>query len=152
MTAAHKETWFVIADGMRAKILRQTGADQFAPATDHDFYDADVHGHSRDLKSSAPGRAFDTGSGAHHSMEPRHDPHKLEKERFGRHVAAAIDEAAARGAFNRLILVAPPRALGILRDALGHQARACVVAEIAKDLVRTPLGELAGHFRDVPLK
>lgn len=150
MAKSPKETWYVIADGMRARILKRTGPGPFLPATDHDFYDAEVHGHARDLKSAAPGRAFDTGSGARHAMEPHHDPHELEKQRFGRHVADAVNEAASRGEFSRLVLVAPPKTLGVLRSALGHQAQACVVGEVPKDLVRTPVAKLADHFRDLP--
>ena len=144
-----KNTWVVVADGMRARILRREAAGHFAPATDQDFYDADAHGHSRDLKSAAPGRAFDTGSGAHHAMQPRHDPHALEKERFVQHIASVVNDAAARSAFDRLILVAPPRVLGVLRAALDERARARILGEVHKDLVRAPLDQLAAHIKDI---
>jgi len=150
MTDKHKETWVLIADGMRARILKWDGGDRLAPAMEHEFYDPQVHGYSRDLKSDAPGRAFDPGSGARHAMEPRHDPHELEKERFGRSIAAVIDAAAARKAFDRLILVAPPKALGVLRSALGQAARSRVSGEIHKDLIHTPAHQLADHLRDLP--
>jgi len=149
MAAARKITWVVVADGMRARILKWEGASHFVPAVKDELYSASVHGFSRDLKSDAPGRAFDTGSGARHAMQPRHDPHELEKERFDRHVAAVVNDAAARKAFDRLVLVAPPKALGVLRDALGEPARKCVIGEVHKDLVRTPPDQLADHLREV---
>jgi protein required for attachment to host cells len=149
MTTTRKTTWVVIADGMRARILKWEGADRFTPAIKDELYDASVHGFARDLKSDAPGRAFDTGSGARHAMQPRHDPHEMAKERFDRHVAAVVNDAAARKAFDRLVLAAPPKALGVLRDALGEPARKCVVGEVHKDLIRTPLDQLADHLRGV---
>jgi protein required for attachment to host cells len=51
--------------------------------------------------------------------------------------------------FDRLVLVAPPKALGNLREALDEKAKALVHGELAKDLVRVsprdlevPLGEV----------
>lgn len=149
MTAAHRKTWVVIADGMRARILQWEGDDRFTPATKEELYDASVHGFARDLKSDAPGRAFDTGSGARHAMQPRHDPHEMEKERFERHVAEIVNEAAARKAFDRLVIAAPPKALGHLREALAAPARKCLIGELHKDLVKTPADQLASHFRDI---
>ena len=58
MTAARKETWVLIADGMRARILKWEGGDRFSQALGQDLYDPAVHGFARDLKSDAPGRAF----------------------------------------------------------------------------------------------
>jgi len=147
----HKKetTWVVIADGMRARILRWEGGTAFADAIDRDLSNPEVHGFARDLKSDAPGRGFVPGSEARHGMEPPTDPHALEKERFGRQVAAVLDEAAGRKAFDRLVLVAPPKALGTLRGALAERVRRCVAAELPKDLVKTPQHELAGHLKDV---
>ena len=148
MAGKSDETWVVIADGMHARILRWLGGEAFVPALGQELYDAAAHGFSRDLKSDHPGRAIDPGSGAHHAIEPRHDPHDYEKEKFGRHVAEIINQAAGRKAFDRLILVAPPKALGVLRGALDSHAAKRVVAELHKDLVRTPNGQLASHMRE----
>jgi protein required for attachment to host cells len=79
-------------------------------------------------------------------MEPRHDPHELEKESFGRYVASVVNAAAGRKAFDQLVLVAPPRALGVLRAALDEHARGRLVGEVAKDLVRMPLDKLVEHL------
>jgi protein required for attachment to host cells len=146
MTDNRKQVWVLIADGMRARVLKWNGGSDFAPALDREFYDADVHGHARDLKSDAPGRTFATASIARHALEPKHDPHELEKEKFGRSVAAVIDAAAARGAFDRLILVAPPKTLGVLRSSLGQAARLRVAGEVHKDLIHTPIHQLAEHL------
>lgn len=152
MTDKSKEIWVLIADGMRARILKWDGREHFAPAMDHEFYDPQVHGYSRDLKSDAPGRAFDSMSSTRHALQPRHDPHELEKERFSRSVAAVVDEAAQRKAFEQLILVAPPKTLGALRTALGPAALSRVKGEIHKDLIHTPPHQLADHLRDVARK
>lgn len=145
-----KPTWIVIADGMHARILRQDAPGAaLVPALDQEMVDPAVHGFARDLKSDQPGRAFDTGSGARHAMEPRHDPHVLEKAQFARRVAALVNEAAGRNAFAKLVLVAPPKTLGELRQDLDTQARQRVTGELARDLVRMPLKELRDHLKDL---
>jgi protein required for attachment to host cells len=145
-----KKTWIVLADGMHARILRQDkrGAP-LAPALDHELIDPAVHGFSRDLKSDAPGRAFDSGSAGRHALEPRVDPKTHEKLLFARRVAALINDAASRRTFDQLVLVAPPKTLGELRTQLGDLAKKMIVGEIDRDLVKTPAADLPRHLEDV---
>jgi protein required for attachment to host cells len=145
-----KTTWIVIADGMHARILRQDKpGGPLAAALDRELYEPASHGFSRDLKSDAPGRAFDPGSGARHSMEPRTDPKTHEKQTFARRVADLINDAASRGTFDQLVLVAPPRTLGELRTQLDDSARKLVIGEVHHDLVKTPIHELPQHLSEV---
>jgi protein required for attachment to host cells len=135
---------------MHARMLRQEApGGSLVPAHVPEMFDPAVHGFSRDLKSDHPGRAFDTGSGARHAMEPRHDPHRYEKEHFARQVAQVINDAARRKEFQRLVLVAPPKTLGDLRAELDDHARRLVVGEVPHDLIRTPLPELRHHLASV---
>jgi len=43
-------------------------------------------------------------------------------------------------------VVAPPRALGVLRQAYSHKLRAALRAEIDKDLVKLPLYQIEKHL------
>ena len=147
-----KKTWIVIADGMHARILRQDrrGAP-LAPALDQELYEPAAQGFSRDLRSDAPGRGFNSGSGARHAMEPRTDPKAHEKHLFARRVAELINDAAMRKTFDQLVLVAPPKTLGELRTQLAEKARKLVIGEIDRDLVKTPVPDLPGHLSEVLL-
>lgn len=150
MPAMSHATWIVIADGMHARILRQDApGGNLVPALAEEIIDPAVHGFARDLKSDHPGRAFDTGSGARHAMEPRHDPHVQQKQHFAKRVAELINAAAGRNEFAKLILVAPPKTLGELRADLNEHARKRVTGELDRDLVRTPMTELQRHLKDV---
>ena len=82
-------------------------------------------------------------------MEPRVDWHEYEKHLFAVSMAKVLDEAAERGAFDRLVLVAPPKTLGALRAALKPRTRKMVIAEVGKDLTHVPVQGLTGHLRDV---
>jgi protein required for attachment to host cells len=43
---------------------------------------------------------------------------------------------------DKLVLVAPPKALGILRQHLAQATRSVVIGEVAKDLVKFPNPEI----------
>ena len=59
-------------------------------------------------------------------MAPRVDWHRFAKEQFARDVAAALEAAALKKLYEELVIVAPPQALGDLRQALGRHAKALV--------------------------
>jgi protein required for attachment to host cells len=45
-----------------------------------------------------------------------------------------------------LIVVAPPRTLAELRDAFHSDVKACILAEINKDLTKHPIAEIEKRF------
>ncbi len=140
-------TWFVIADGMHARVFKQAAArGAIVPVLDHELIEPRAQGFSRELGDDRPGRAFDPGSGARHAMEPRSDPHTRIKEAFARRVAELVNQAAGRGELERLVLVAPPRTLGELRIELTALVRRRIIAESAKDLMKIPHAELGAHL------
>jgi protein required for attachment to host cells len=55
--------------------------------------------------------------------------------RFARQIAAELSSAKRDGAFDRLVLVAGPAFIGLLRSALPEAVRMTLVAEVRKDLV-----------------
>lgn len=140
-------TWIVIADGKHARIYeRSVPRAKLVPVLEQDLLAEDPHGFARELGSDRPGRAFDPGTGTPHAMEPHSDPHERSKVAFARRVAALLDEAIAKKRFTHLVLIAPPRTLGVLREELGAAARACIIASAGKDLIKTPIAELPAHI------
>ena len=45
-----------------------------------------------------------------------------------------------------LVVVAPPRTLAELRDAFHADVKACIIAEINKDLTKHPVFEIEKHL------
>jgi protein required for attachment to host cells len=143
-------TWFLIADGTRARIAYNDGPGRgIKPVFDEEFRGQNLA--DRDIVSDRPGRTFDSGGEGRHAKEPPSDPRELEKRNFARGLARRLDEAAHRGDFDRLVLVAPPKVLGNLRALLSAKARAKVTQEIHKDLTQIPLREVQGHLGDLPI-
>jgi protein required for attachment to host cells len=136
-------TWIVVADHQRARVYEGAAPD-VRPVAGMEFA---THLHaSRDIVSDKPGRGFAGRSGPQYGVEPKTDPHRDEARHFIAGIVARLDEAHGRGAFDRLVLVAPPRALGEFRKALPDAVRAKVTAEIAEDLTKEPTASLARHL------
>jgi protein required for attachment to host cells len=98
-----------------------------------------------DLGTDEPGRSFSSvGSGR--SAVEQTDWHRQEEERFLQKLVSQLDHSVKVGEVKSLVIVAPPRALGVLRQAYSHILRAAVHAEIDKDLVRLPVHEIEKHL------
>ncbi len=138
--------WIVIADGEHARFVQPDADNVLRTASSLDSSSA--HLRSREIGADRPGRSFESGGGAHHAVGERHDLHAMEKERFVRLVGDQINAAAARNEFDELLLVAPPRALAELREALDAAAQPRLVGTLEKDLVKTPDHELWPHVRE----
>jgi protein required for attachment to host cells len=100
--------------------------------------------HDRDLETDRAGRGFNSGAPGRHAMDGERSTKRHGMEQFAKEIARAIDDARARNEFERLVIVAGPKMLGWLRNALSEPTRSVVAAEIAKDLVH----EDAQHIRD----
>jgi protein required for attachment to host cells len=90
----------------------------------------------QDLETDRPGRRFGGTHGNRHAVDGERSTQRHETEQFARTVARTLDNARARNEFDRLVLIAAPRMLGMLRDALPDTCRDVVAAEIPKDFVR----------------
>ena len=134
-------TWVVVADGARARLFTNDGPGKgLTPIPNGDI--AGDRTATRDINADRPGRTFDRSGESRHAKEPQSDPHRNVKRDFAHRVAARLDDGHKRHAFDRLVLVAPPQALGDLRACLDNGVRAKVSAELNKDLTHLKDHEL----------
>jgi protein required for attachment to host cells len=61
-------------------------------------------------------------------------------------VAAAMERLIRASKVKELIVVAPPRTLADLRLAFHPDVKACILAEINKDLTKHPVSEIEKHL------
>lgn len=116
--------------------------------------DPDAHLHDRDLSSDRPGRVFDRaptlggrrGAVAHHATGGERNPRKVEAMRFARRIADALELERREDRYDRLVIMAPPAFLGLLREELAPAVQAVTSAEIGKDLVHEPLDVLIAYL------
>jgi protein required for attachment to host cells len=129
-----KNTWILVADSTRARLLQKT-----EPSGYQDIGGVDFIGDSRrsiEINSDRPGRSFDSHGSGRHAMEPSTDPQELEKRRFAERLGAHLDDQCALKAFDQLVVIASPHMLGDLRDVFSDQVKERVVEEIDKDITK----------------
>jgi len=140
--------WIVIADGAKARILENDGPGKGLNARPVDELRHALPP-SRDIDADRPGRTHDRMGPGRHAMEPPTDAHREEKRRFADEIARHLNDAAQAGSYDRLVLVAAPKTLGDLRQALSKEAAAKLDGELAKDLTKIPDHDLPGHLGEV---
>lgn len=139
-------TWVVVADGHRARVLKNEKGVALESALDVDFTAPNPLDH--EIGPDRPGRTKDSTPNVRHALEPRVDHHRQRKAAFAHDLAHVIDEAAEQNRFARLILVAPPQALGDLRQHLGPHARERVRGELPLDLTHETVPDIQGRLAE----
>ncbi len=142
-----RQTWIVIADGARARILKRVGRGK-PLALVEEMSSADSRRPTREQGTGKPGRGFSPASGRHEFSDPV-DWHEAAKAEFLKQLAGRVLEWSRQDAFDEIILVAPPKALGELRSQLGGRLGKRLKGELNKDLTRLPVHELGAHLKGV---
>ncbi|QFS82964.1 host attachment family protein [Roseivivax sp. THAF197b] len=139
-------TWVLIADGEKALFLRN---DVDAENPDLYVVRLEEQDNPSDMEQSAnrPGRMNDGGAGQRSALDDT-DWHELAKDRFAKDLSDILYKQAHKGAFDKIVLVAPPHVLGELRDDLHEEVSSKVVAEVDKTLTNHPLDKIETLLRD----
>lgn len=132
--------WVVIADGEKALFLRNEG-DAVHPNLEVFREMEQENPPDREQGTDKPGR-FDDGGPGHRSGVQETDWHQIGKERFAKDVAARLYKYAHAGKFDKLILVAPPKVLGDMRDQLHQEVNERVIGEIPKTLTNHSIDKI----------
>lgn len=146
MARIENGTWVLIADGEKALFLRN---DVDAENPDLNVVRLEEQDNPSDMEQSAnrPGRMNDGGAGQRSALDDT-DWHELAKDRFAKDLSDILYKQAHKGAFDKIVLVAPPHVLGELRDDLHEEVSSKVVAEVDKTLTNHPLDKIETLLRD----
>ena len=132
MSTGQGTTWVVVADARRARI-----------------FDVEDAGLPPVLRSTVPapppeGRPHPPQHGWTHGSDP-HPEH--EERRFVQVLVQALEHGMAENRFRNLVLVAPPKLLGLLRESLPRGLSERLRASTAKDWAHLADAELGQHVR-----
>lgn len=105
------------------------------------FSDVDVEFAER------PDRGHSPVTGVQFSHGARQSEDEQERSRFAAHVIDALAKEWAKGGYDRVVISAGPKMLGVLRDKMPAAVKAHVTAELHKDLVKVPGHELMDHLK-----
>jgi protein required for attachment to host cells len=130
----------LVGDGRKALFFRNKG-DALHPnlvverVLDRENPPTDEQG------TDQPGRTLGPPGPAKSAVEPT-DWHHLAEERFAKDIAAALYRRAHAGRFDKLVVVAPPKVLGVLRKEMHKEVTARITAELPKELTSHPVSEI----------
>ena len=130
----------LVADGRKMLFFRNKG-DRMAPNLEAEAVKVQENPYDRDQASDAPGRAFNS-VGSHRSAMQQTDFHEQEEARFAVEATELLKRRALANDFDKLIIVAPPTALGEMRKRYHKEVQSRLVGEIAKDLANHPVPEI----------
>lgn len=135
-------TWIVTADRAGARII-ESRHDGIAVLEDMSNEEGRLQ--DAELGTDRPGR-FEGGAKARHGANPTESLHEHIAKAFARNIAEKLRLGRAAGRFDRLMLAAEPRMLGMLREALDAHTAHLVTASVPKDLQHASLDEVAAKL------
>jgi protein required for attachment to host cells len=134
-------TWILLASGSGARIVANDGVGHGIGPVEGAVFTHDAKRDS-DVYADRQGRVHDRYGPGRHAAERRTDGRTQDREAFAAELAGYLAKAGERQAYDRLILIAEPSFLGLLRKAITGPAADRIVGEIAKDLGRAETDEL----------
>ena len=135
IASADKCFWIVVADESKALVYARDSKS--GPLRELFSMHNEVARRKRgDLVSDREGRSFDSGGLGRHAMtEEKSGPKRHAAEAFAKHIAKRIAKVLNQGTCRGFALIAAPRFLGELRDAIEAVTRTSPYLTIDKDVV-----------------
>jgi protein required for attachment to host cells len=104
-----------------------------------------------EIEADRPGRAFDRHGGGRHAHATEESPVDHIESAFVSRITERLEHGRTEGAFERLVLIAPAKMLGKIREAMPDPLRARVIGSVAKDLAHCDGEQVRSHLVEVAL-
>lgn len=128
-------TWILVADGGNARCLNFPQSSKEAVTIEGQVYASHAEP-TREIDADRAGRTFDSHGRGRHAIEQRVVAHNEQEHAFLANIVRQLDIAFEADAFDDLVVVAPPKPLGYLREIMPKRLRNRMRAEMQKDLVK----------------
>ena len=134
-------TWIVAADASRARILQVADRERLVEVDD--LLNPEGRLQDRELTTDANPRLHGPGG-----LSAREEPSAVEHtvEMFSKRIGNYLEKARTEHRYDRLVLVAPPKVLGMMRKELGKEVEKLVMDELDKDLSWFNAREIERYF------
>jgi len=132
--------WVVVCDGRKALILENHGDEKFPNLRARETHEQENPSTS-EQGADRPGRVHES-VGPGRSAVGQTDWHDQAETEFLKGLVERLEEAVRKKETEMLVVVAAPRALGVLRHEYGHGVKDALAGEIDKDMVNMPVYEI----------
>jgi protein required for attachment to host cells len=147
MLPHQRKIWVLVSDGARAKFYRYS-AHQLEPALDYELIMD--HRPSYEGARDKPGRGLKADHVSRHTFDPPTDWHEHQKEKMAMRLGELLEKESQKQTFDELIMIAPPKFMGLLRLHLSQAVQDKVTTHITKDLTHLNEKELKKHVFQRP--
>jgi len=137
-------TWVAVCDGRKALLLENKGSREYPKLETREHFEQ-TNPPTHLQGSAAPGRSVSSSDGRRSSVEET-DFHDQAERDFLHAFAKSLDQNIQTHGIRALILIAPARALGMIRPELSAATQRIIVAEFDRDYVKLPLYEIERHL------
>lgn len=134
--------WILVANRSGARLFENTGPGKGLTLL-RDIAHAEGHLKNQDFNADKSGRSFDSGGEGRHPTGKSQSPTQHETQKFGKELAAVLDEGRTANAYSALTLVAEAGFLGVLKGELDDQVSKLVSQTVEKDLAKVADGDIA---------
>ena len=137
-------TWILIANRTNARLFTTLIDDEGRVSTElvREFDHPKGSLKDQDISTDRPGVALDHGYGKH-AMAKGQSPAEHEDQRFAKELAETLAQGRTDNAFRRLVLIAEPGFLGLLKGALDDQTAKLLTDTVPKNLTDMPDREVS---------
>lgn len=141
-----KTRWYVVANRVEAVLYRDRPEHPF------EFVERLSNPKGRlteaELDSDRPGRSFSSapGSTVRHGLDQRHVHHEQAAVQFAHHIGQVLWHALLDHQFARLVIVAEPHFLGLIRQSLPEQVTRLIEHEIPREFHEGSDAELRDYI------
>lgn len=135
-------TLVVVADGRKLVLLRNHGDEGRIDLRIEHHAEQDLaadHASKSDLAGQSPAPAG-SGMGGGTMAEP--DYHQQAEDRWAKAAAELLQRRALANDFPALVVIAPPRTLGVLRPHYHKTVEALLIGEFAKEMTDRPVPDI----------
>jgi protein required for attachment to host cells len=145
-----RTTWVLVADSARARLFEISAEDR--SMTELGCYaSAASRSNARDSATDRLPRTSESVGEARHAIEPHTTLRDKSSNQFAHVLGDVLKGGHAERRFERLVLVAPARFLGILNATLDKGLRGCLAGELPRDLVALPVPEIRARLSQAML-
>jgi protein required for attachment to host cells len=136
--------WVVVCDGAKALIFENAGDPDLINLITKEAVEAENPSTS-EQGADRPGRVHQSVGSSRSSVEQT-DWHDRAEQSFLRDLAARLDRAVESGTMKGIVLVAAPRAMGVLRPELSPRVAKAIRGEVSKDYTGMPVDQIEKHL------
>ncbi|MCB1111553.1 MAG: host attachment protein [Chlamydiales bacterium] len=143
----YTDTWIVVADGAKARLFKAHSNNHLIE--EETLVHPETREKASEIVSDRQGRTFDRFGGGRHGAGSDEEIKDEELKKFARDISGKLGELYNSNQLKQLIIAAPPRFLGVLKDSLDHNLHKILYHTVNKDLTTLSVEEIRGYLPSV---